>query len=89
MFETGLDLRICYVTQKPGMAMESRYLKLIFKSGQTTLGIWGAITLGKTGPVHFSIKKSRMTLQIYVDQVLKQLGLPFYNELKQDRGFMI
>ena len=30
-----------------------------------------------------------MTLQIYVDQVFKQLCLIFYNELKDKRGFMI
>ena len=30
-----------------------------------------------------------MTSQIYVDQVVKQLGLPFYNKLKEDREFMI
>ena len=38
-FKTGLDLRTCYVTRKPGTAMESRYLKPTFKSGRTTLGI--------------------------------------------------
>lgn len=88
-FETGLDSRTCYVTRKPGTAVESRYLKLTFKSWRTTLGIWGAITLGKKGPVPFLIKEGRMTSQIYVDQVLKQLGLPFYNELKEERGFVI
>ena len=69
--------------------MESHYLKPIFKSGWTTLGSWGAITLGKKGPVHFLIKESRMTSQIYIDQVLKSLSLPFYNELNEERGFMV
>ena len=40
-FETGLDSCTCYVTRRPGTAMESRYLKPTFKSGRTTLGIWG------------------------------------------------
>ncbi len=69
--------------------MESRYLKPKFKRGRTTLGIWDAITLGKKGPVHFLIKESRITSQIYMDWVLKHLGLPFYNKLKEERGFMI
>lgn len=41
------------------------------------------------GPVHFWIKESRMTLQIYIDQVLKELGLPFYNKLKEKKEFII
>ena len=55
-YKTGLDSRICYVTRKPGTSMDSRYLKSRFKSGRTTLGIWGAIALGKKAPVHFLIK---------------------------------
>ena len=66
--------------------MESRYLKPTFKSGQTTLGIWGAITWGKKGPVHFLIKQGRMTSEIYVNQVLEPLGLPFFEEMIQERG---
>ena len=69
--------------------MESRYLKPTFKSGQTNLGIGSAITLGTKRPIHFLIKESRMTSQIHVDQVLEQLGLPFYNKLEEEKGFMI
>ncbi len=69
--------------------MESRYLKPTLKSGRTTLGIWGAIILGKKKHVHFLIEENRMTSQIYVDQVLKQLGLPFYNKFKEEKEFMI
>lgn len=69
--------------------MESRYLKPTFKSGRTTLGIWGATALGKTGPAHFLIREGCMTSQIYVNQVLKQLGLLFYNELIEGRGIMV
>ena len=79
-FETGLDTRTCYVTRRPGTSMESRYLKSTFKSGRTNLGIPGAITLGKKGPVHFLIKDGRMTAKIYVDQVLQPLGLLFHKQ---------
>lgn len=71
------------------MAMESQYLKTIFMSRQRTLTIWGATTLEKKGPVYFLIKEGRMILQIYVDQIIKQLDLPFYNELKEEREFVI
>ena len=69
--------------------MESQYLKPIFKSKRTTLHIWVAITFGKMGPIHLLIKEDHMTLQIYIDQVFKQLGLPFYNELKDDKKLII
>ncbi len=52
-FETGLDTRSCYITRRKGKAMESRYLKLTFKNGRSTIGIWRAIALGIKGPVHF------------------------------------
>lgn len=63
-FETSLDLRTCYVTWRPGTAIKSRYQKPTFKSGRTTVGIWGAITWGKKGPVYFLIKQGRMTSEI-------------------------
>lgn len=88
-FETGLDTRSCYVTRKQGDAMEYRYLKPTFKSGRSSIGIWGAITLGLKGPVHFLQKEGRMNSEIYVNQVLKELGLPFYNHCTQERGPMI
>ena len=88
-FETGLDSRSCYVTRKIGTAMEARYLKPTFKSGRSTIGIWGAITLGLKGPVHFLRKEGRMNSDIDCEQVLDKLGLPFYNRCIQERGPMI
>lgn len=88
-FETGLDSRSCYVTRRIGTAMEPRYLKPTFKSGRSTIGIWGAITLGLKGPVHFLQKEGRMNSDIYCDQVLDKLGLPFYKRCIQERGSMI
>ena len=88
-FETGLDTRTCYVTRRPGTAMEARYLKPTFKSGRTTLGIRGAITWGNEGQVHFLIKDGRMTSEIYLNQVLKPLGLPFFDAMIEERGSMI
>ncbi len=88
-FETGLDTRSCYVTRKPGTAMESRYLKPTFKSGRSTIGIWGAITLGLKGPVLFLQKEGQMNSEIYINQVLRELGLPFYERCMRERGDVI
>ena len=76
----GLDSHSCYVTQQKVTAMKSRYLKPTFKSGRTTIGIWGAIALGLKGPVHFLQKERQMNLDVYVNQVLKDLGLLFYEK---------
>ena len=69
--------------------MESRYLKPTFKSGKTTIGIWGAIALGLKGPVHFLQKEERMNSDVYVNQVLKYLGLPFHERCIQEKGYII
>ena len=69
--------------------MESRYLKPTFKSGRSSIGIWGAIVLGLKGPVHFLEKKGRMNSDIYINQVLEELGLPFYNQGIEEKGSMI
>ena len=88
-FETRLDTRSCYVTRKHGTAMESRYLKPTFKSVRSSIGIWRAITLGSKGPVHFLQKDRRMNSEIYINQVLKELGLPFFKRCVEERGDMI
>ena len=88
-FETGLDTQSCYVSQRKDTAMESRYLKLTFKNKKTIIGIWGAITLRLKGLVHFLQKKRRMNSDIYVNQVLKELGLPFYERCIEKREHMI
>ena len=44
------------------------------------MGIWGAIVLELKGPVHFLEKEDHMNSDIYINQVLKELGLPFYNQ---------
>ena len=84
-----MDTRSCYVTQRPNIAMEFQYLKPTFKSGRLTLGIWEAITFGKKGPVYFLAKEGRMTLEIYVNQVLQLLAVLFYEEYLKEIGEMI
>ncbi len=88
-FEAGLDTRSCYITRRNSTAMESRYLKPTFKSGRSTIGIWGDIALGVKGPVHFLEKEGRMNSDIYINQVPEELGLPFYKQCIREKGPMI
>lgn len=48
--------------------------------------IWGAIIYGKKGLVHFLGKKGKITSEIYIDQVLRLLGVPFYEECLREIG---
>ena len=79
-FETGLDSRSCYVTRRKSTVMEVRYLKATFKSGRSSIGIWGSITLKKKGSMHILSKKRRMNFEIYINEVLKPLGLSFFKQ---------
>lgn len=87
-FETGLDT-CCYVSRRKGTAMEVRYLKPTFKSGRSTIGIWASITLDEKGPMLVLTRGSRMNSDIYIGEVLRLLGLPFYEECVAKRGLMI
>ncbi len=69
--------------------MEFRYLKPTFKSERITIGIWGPIALGVKSPVHFLEKEGRMNSDIYTNQVLEELGLPFYKQCIREKGPMI
>ncbi len=78
--EIGLNIRSCHVTNKQGNAIESSYLKPTFKSGRNTINNRGVITLDKEG---------RMNSKIYINQVPKELGLPFFKRLVKKRGPII
>lgn len=89
MFETGLDIRLCHVIRRKGMTIQSHYLKLIFKSERSSMGIWGVIVLRLKGLMYFLAKEDHMNSDIYINQVLKKLGLLFYNKFIEEKSFMI
>ncbi len=72
-FEMGLNKHSCCITKRKGKTMESQYLKLIFKSGRSTIGIGKAITLEIKALVHFLEKKNCMNSDIYINHVLEKL----------------
>ena len=69
--------------------MELQYLKAIFKSGKSIIFIWGAIALGVKSPVHILEKKSPMNSNIYINQVLEELGLFFYKQYIGEKSLII
>lgn len=88
-FETGLDTRSCFVSRRKGTAFEARYLKPTFKSGRSTIGIWGGITLKKKGPMLILTKGRRMNSEIYINEVLEPIGLPFFKKCYAEDSGMI
>lgn len=53
------------------------------------MGIWAAIAWEIKGPVHFLHKEGRMNSEIYINQVLTELSLPFYDQCVKERGYML
>lgn len=71
------------------MAVESKYIKLKFKYGKITICIWGAIALGVKSPIQSLEIESNMNSDIYINQVLEELGLPFYKKCFPEKRSMI
>jgi hypothetical protein len=69
--------------------MKSRYLKPTFRSGRSSVDIWAAITWNIKGPIHFVQKEGRMNSEIYVNQMLHDLRLSFYEKCARERDYMI
>ena len=89
MFETGLGTYSCYIIPYKGIAIKSQYLKPTFKNRKSNVSIWGAIVLGLKGLVHFLEKEGYMNLDIYINQILKGLGLSFYNQCIKKKDSII
>lgn len=88
-FETRLNTKSYYIIQKHNTAMKSQYLKFIFKNERFYICIWGAITLGLKRPVYFLQKDGRMNSEIYINKILKKLGLLFFKCYIEKRENMI
>ena len=85
----GLDTGSCYITRHKSTAMEFRYLNLTFKSERSIIGLLGAIALEVKGPLHILEKESCMNSDIYINQALEELGLPFYKKCIRENRSMI
>jgi Transposase/DDE superfamily endonuclease len=85
-FEIGIDSTPPWVRRKQGTAYESRNLKPTFKSGRSSVGIWGCISLSKKGPLVILAKGARMNSKRYIQDVLYPGAVPFYHQLVEKYG---
>jgi DDE superfamily endonuclease/Transposase len=85
-FEIGIDTTSPWVRRKKGTAYESRNLKPTFKSGRSSVGIWGSISLSKKGPLVILAKGARMNSRRYIQEILYPSAVPFYDQLLGEYG---
>ena len=83
-FEVGKDTRTIWVSCRLGQEWDLRNLQPSFKSGRTTVGVWGAIMGGKVGPLHM-LEEGRMNMTRYTNEVLEPLFFSFYQQVKAER----
>ena len=69
--------------------MEARYLKPTFKSGRSSVGVWASIKLRKKGPMKVLTKGRTMNSDIYIEEILQPLGLPFFQQCVVESGLTI
>jgi transposase len=85
-FELGLDTRTAYVKRPLGKAFESRYLRPTFKSGRSTIGIWGCINSEMDGTLAILPSGVRMNSSLYISRILNEHGHPFYERIATAYG---
>jgi len=74
------------VRRPRGEAYESRYLKPTFKSGRSSIGVWGSISQKMKGPLLLLPSKTHMDSKNYCDKVLNKYGHPFYEKVAKTYG---
>jgi transposase len=84
-FEVGKDARITRVWRPPGCEYDQKYLVPTFKSGRTSLMVWGAMAHGIRGPL-IKMPKGRRTAKDYIAVVLGGALEKFYLAVKAVRG---
>jgi len=84
-FEVGIDTRPPYVRRKAGNGFESRYLRPTFRSGRSTISVFGVISLDFKSELFVNIKGERNNAKRYC-RILHNVGMPFYQRLIEERG---
>ena len=85
-FEIGITTTPPWVRRKHGQAYESRNLKPTFKSGRSSVGIWGAISLDFKSELAIIPHGKKMNSKRYILQILNKKAHPFYEKVMEDRG---
>jgi transposase len=84
-FKVSLDTTPPYVRRKRGNAYESRYLKPTFKSGRTTVSVFGVISLDFKSELFINKAGERNNASKYC-WILHDVSVPFYQQLYEHRG---
>jgi transposase len=85
-FEIGYDGRQYWVTRGPGEEYLLKNLKPTFKSGRTSISVWGCFMGKEKGPLVVLPKGARMNQQLYTDLILKPHFIPFYKKMVRKYG---
>ena len=85
-FEIGIDTGPPWVRRKLGKAYESQNLKPTFKSGRSSVGIWGAISMDFKSDLVILPRGERMTSKRYISMILNTAAHPFYEKVMEHCG---
>ena len=85
-FEIGLRTDPSYVRRKRGHAYESRYLKPTFKSGRSSVGVLGAISLDFKSELAIIPHGKKMNSKRYIRFILNEKAHPFYEKVMEYHG---
>ena len=80
-FELGFDGRTVWITRAPREEFLEKNLKPSFKSGRTSVGVWGCFMGKHLGPLVILEKGARMNQHKYFEEVLKPYFIPFYKKM--------
>ena len=72
-FEIGLVPRT-HVWRPKGKAYESKYLQPTFKSGRSSIGVWGAISWNGKSKLVIMDENQRMNSKFYITLILGEAG---------------
>jgi transposase len=86
--EVGKESRECLVWRREGERYLQECLAPTFKSGRTSLMIWGCITYGKRGPL-VRIPSNMRKGQDYVNLILSNHLWDFYLEMSEEKGVVL
>ena len=83
----GGGRRRCWRQRGVSKAYESRYLKPTFKSGRSSVMIWGSIIYGFKGPMTI-LNEGRMSGSKYITMVLMPHLIPFWIKMSEHYGMV-
>ncbi|RPA81605.1 hypothetical protein BJ508DRAFT_195184, partial [Ascobolus immersus RN42] len=91
-FEVGKNAGRLRCWRKPDEAFNPDCLRPTFKSGRSSLMVWGCIIKGRKSPLVFLEKpegatRNSVTAQRYIDEVLRPVLIPFWTEMCEERGW--